>query len=104
MATVLAGLAELERDMISERTKTGLDGARARGVRLGTEWAKIPAAGLRQVIAGERSAASLAREIGLAATTVCKRARMVKNGSASVGGARPSARVTAAPQRERLDG
>lgn len=93
MATILAGMAELERDMISERTKVGLDGARARGVRLGREWTKIPAAGIRQVIAGERSAANLARELGLAATTVRNRVRMAKKDPASIGGLRPSARA-----------
>lgn len=104
MATILAGMAELERDFISERTKIGLDGARARGVRLGRAWTKIPESGLRQVIAGERSAANLARELGLAPTTVCKRVRMVKNGSASIGGRRASARANAGPQQKGLDG
>lgn len=103
MATVLAGMAELERDMISERTKVGLAGARARGVRLGREWSRIPAAGLRQVIAGERSAADLARELGLAATTVRNRVRAAKKDPASIGGPRVSARAAATPQRERLD-
>lgn len=93
MLTIMAGMAELERDMISERTKVGLDGARARGKRLGREWSDIPDAAIRQIIDGKRSAADVARSLGLAATTVCKRVRMVKNGSASIGGPRPSARA-----------
>lgn len=104
MATILAGMAELERDMISERTKVGLDGARARGVRLGREWTRIPDAGMRQVLSGERSAADLARELGLAPTTVCKRVRMVRNGSASIGGQRVSARAMSTPQQKGLEG
>lgn len=102
MLTIMAGMAELERDFISERTKTGLDGARARGVRLGREWSKIPAAGIRQVIAGKRTAADLAQELGLAATTVRNRVRAAKKDPASIGGPRVSARVSRDPQRERL--
>lgn len=103
MATILAGMAELERDMISERTKVGLDGPRARGVRLGREWSKIPADGIRQVIAGERSAADLARSLGLAATTVRNRVRSAKKDPASIGGPRPSARAQNAQQQKGLD-
>lgn len=103
MATILAGMAELERDMNSQRTKVGLDGARARGVRLGRAWSKIPAAGIRQVIAGERTAADLARELGLAATTVRNRVRTAKKDPASIGGPRVSARAENTPQQERLD-
>lgn len=103
MLTIMAGMAELERDFISERTKTGLDGARARGVRLGREWSKIPADGIRQVIAGERSAADLARSLGLGATTVSKRVRMVKKDPASIGGQRPSARADLAMQQKGLE-
>ena len=102
MCTVLAGLAELERDLISERTKVGLAGARARGVRLGREWSKIPVSGIRQVLAGERSAADLARELGLAATTVRNRVRAVRKDPASIGGPRPSARAQRDPQQKGL--
>ena len=35
MATVLAGIAQFERELISERVKSGLDAARERGVKLG---------------------------------------------------------------------
>lgn len=37
LRTVLAAIAEFERDTISERTKIGLEAARAAGVRLGAE-------------------------------------------------------------------
>ena len=37
MATVMAGAAEYERDVLIERTKAGLEAARSRGVRLGRE-------------------------------------------------------------------
>ena len=35
MRTIMAGLAEFERDLIRERVKSGLAGAKARGVKLG---------------------------------------------------------------------
>jgi putative DNA-invertase from lambdoid prophage Rac len=35
MATLLAGIAQFERDLISERVKSGLAAARARGKKLG---------------------------------------------------------------------
>ena len=35
MRTIMAGLAEFERDLIRERVKSGLASARARGVKLG---------------------------------------------------------------------
>lgn len=35
MLVILAGLAQMERDLIAERTKAGLDAAKARGVKLG---------------------------------------------------------------------
>ncbi len=35
MTTLLAGIAQFERDLISERVKSGLAAAKARGVTLG---------------------------------------------------------------------
>ncbi len=37
MRTIMAGLAEFERDFIRERVKSGLAAARARGVKLGRQ-------------------------------------------------------------------
>ena len=37
MATMLAGIAQFERDLISERVKSGLAGARGRGRKLGRQ-------------------------------------------------------------------
>ncbi|MEJ8629567.1 recombinase family protein [Sphingomonas sp. I4] len=37
MATMLAGIAQFERDMLSERVRSGLAGARARGRKLGRQ-------------------------------------------------------------------
>ena len=37
MRTIMAGLAEFERDLIRDRVKSGLASARARGVKLGRQ-------------------------------------------------------------------
>jgi putative DNA-invertase from lambdoid prophage Rac len=42
MRTIMAGLAEFERDLIRERVKSGLASARARGVRLGRQVGQRP--------------------------------------------------------------
>jgi DNA invertase Pin-like site-specific DNA recombinase len=42
MRTIMAGLAEFERDLIRERVKSGLASARARGVKLGRRLAQRP--------------------------------------------------------------
>lgn len=42
MATMLAGIAQFERDFISERVKSGLAGARGRGRKLGRQPGQRP--------------------------------------------------------------
>lgn len=42
MATMLAGIAQLERDLLSERVKSGLAAARARGRKLGCQPGQRP--------------------------------------------------------------
>ena len=42
MRTILAGLAEFERDLIRDRVKSGLAAARARGVKLGRQAGQRP--------------------------------------------------------------
>ena len=42
MATVLAGIAQFERDLLSERVKSGLAAARARGKKLGRQLGQRP--------------------------------------------------------------
>jgi putative DNA-invertase from lambdoid prophage Rac len=71
--TVLAGVAQLERDMISERTRMGLRAARSRGAQLGRPRAYLSPHDLAEVRAGRRTAAELAREVGVSAMTVRRR-------------------------------
>jgi len=42
MRTIMAGLAEFERDLIRERVKSGLAAAKARGIRLGRQHGQRP--------------------------------------------------------------
>lgn len=42
LATVLAGIAEFERDLISERVKSGLEAAKARGRKLSRQKGQRP--------------------------------------------------------------
>ncbi len=54
MATMLAGIAQFERDLLSERVRSGLAAARARGKRLGRQPAR-PTPEIRQARAKGRS-------------------------------------------------
>lgn len=71
MVTVLALLADLERDMISSRTKAGLHARKAAGVVLGKPRGTIQASGLdrhrpdiERLIAARVSVAAIARLVG----------------------------------------
>jgi len=70
--TVLAAVAEFERELIRERTIDGLKAARARGSRLGRP-PKVTTAQQEQIIEGHRQKHSLrviGRAVGLSASTV----------------------------------
>jgi putative DNA-invertase from lambdoid prophage Rac len=51
MRTIMAGLAEFERDLIRERVKSGLASARARAVRLGRQVGQRPSDKAKKVLA-----------------------------------------------------
>jgi DNA invertase Pin-like site-specific DNA recombinase len=73
--TIFAGLAEFERALISERTKAGLDAARARGHKGGRKSA-FTAAQLRMVSAAMKSrdtnVGELAKQFGVTRVTIYK--------------------------------
>ena len=53
MATMLAGIAQFERDLLSERVKSGLAAARVRGKKLGRQ----PGRSLQKVCKSHQAAA-----------------------------------------------
>jgi putative DNA-invertase from lambdoid prophage Rac len=75
MATILAGIAQFERDLISERVKSGLAAARARGRELGRQPGQRPKSdklGPKVLAAVEegRSYRWIARDLGISKNTV----------------------------------
>jgi DNA invertase Pin-like site-specific DNA recombinase len=73
LLTVLAGVAQLERDLISDRTKQGLRSARLRGAPIGRPRQPITESHLARVTSGECSRVALARELGVSVRTVHRR-------------------------------
>lgn len=75
IATVLAGIAEFERELIQERIRSGIAAAKARGKRLGRQTGHRPksdrhAAKVMALVAEGRSYRQIAREVGLSKNTV----------------------------------
>ena len=83
MRTIMAGLAEFERDLIRDRVKSGLAAARARGVKLGRQVGQRPSDKKAKRVLGMHadglSYRLIARNVGLSKNTVMsivKRGRM----------------------------
>lgn len=75
MATMLSGIAQFERDLLSERVKSGLAAARARGKKLGRQPGQRPksdkvAPKVLQAVAEGRSYRWIARDLGISKNTV----------------------------------
>jgi len=75
MATMLAGVAQFERDLLSERVKSGLAAARARGKKLGRQPGQRPksdkfAPRVIEAVAEGRSYRWIARDLGISKNTV----------------------------------
>lgn len=75
MATMLAGIAQFERDLLSERVKSGLAAARARGKKLGRQTGQRPksdklAPKVLQAVEEGRSYRWIARDLGISKNTV----------------------------------
>ena len=91
MATVLAGIAEFERELLRERVRSGLAAARARGRVLGRQTGQRPksdrlAPKVLALIEAGRSYRLIGRELGLSKNTV---AEIVKRHRKPVAGVRP---------------
>ena len=84
LATVVAGIAEFERELIRERVRSGMAAAKARGKRFGRQPGQRPksdrlAAKVLALVAQGRSYRLVGRELGLSKNTVAdivKRSRM----------------------------
>lgn len=75
MATMLAGIAQFERDLLSERVKSGLAAARARGKKLGRQKGQRPksdklAPKVIEAIGEGKSYRWIARDLGISKNTV----------------------------------
>ena len=75
LATFLSGIAEFERDLISERVKSGMAAAKARGKRLGRQTGERPksdrlAPKVMASVAEGRSYRWIARDLGISKNTV----------------------------------
>ncbi len=74
MRTIMAGLAEFERDLIRDRVKSGLAAARARGVKLGRQIGQRPSDKKAKRVLGMHadglSYRLIARNVGLSKNTV----------------------------------
>ena len=75
MATIIAGIAEFERELIQERIRSGIAAAKARGKRLGRQPGQRPksdrlAPKVLALVAAGRSYRLISRELGLSKNTV----------------------------------
>src|SRR3954462_13154543 len=87
MATLLAGIAEFERELIQERIRSGIAAAKARGKKLGRQPGQRPksdrlAPRVLALVAQGRSYRLIGRELGLSKNTVADIVKRYRSGGA----------------------
>ena len=75
MFTIIGAMAQLERDIIRERVKAGLERARTRGIRLGRPEVKVTAEQVTQLRRDGLSLNSIGRRLHCSQATVRRRLR-----------------------------
>jgi DNA invertase Pin-like site-specific DNA recombinase len=70
--SVIAAVAELERDVIRERTRAGIAAARRRGVRVGRPRVEVDVDAARRLLATGGSVRSVARTLRVGASTLAR--------------------------------
>jgi DNA invertase Pin-like site-specific DNA recombinase len=70
MFTIVGAMAQLERDIIRERVKAGIERAKARGIRLGRPRAAVATHELVSLRAQGLSSGEIARRLGCSRSTV----------------------------------
>lgn len=64
---MVSAVAELEEEMIRERTRVGLAAARGRGARIGRPQVRLGRPGARNLLSGGQSLRQVARMLGIGA-------------------------------------
>jgi DNA invertase Pin-like site-specific DNA recombinase len=67
---VVGAVAELERELIRERTRAGIASARRRGIRVGRPQARVDLARARALLLAGQSYRQVARALGIGASTI----------------------------------
>jgi len=87
MFSIIAALAKLERDILSERVRSGLRRARAEGKRLGRKPLEVDSHRLNDVLRRRLSARQAARELGCSTASAWRLIRAQATGAAEADGA-----------------
>lgn len=76
--TIVAAFAQMERELISERTREGMAARRAKGLPLGRVAIRVPRKYIDAVIVEGKSAAQVSRESGIGVGTIRNRVATAK--------------------------
>jgi DNA invertase Pin-like site-specific DNA recombinase len=75
MFHIIAAMAQFERSLIQERVRAGMRNARAKGRQIGRRRANFNPDQARSLLASGHSLAQVGAELGVSASTVCRRLR-----------------------------